>query len=144
MGLHRSRRFFLRNTIGAAAAFTIIPRHVMGRGFIPPSDQLTKAIIGVGGIEDCGAEGLLRSIAVERSARSRGLGKRIVKQLVDDARADGRQSLYLLTTTAEDYFPSFGFVRVERDAAPGSIRATEEFSTICSASAIVMKLDLHD
>ncbi|MGZ5245789.1 MAG: Gfo/Idh/MocA family oxidoreductase [Flavitalea sp.] len=50
MGLHRSRRFFLRNTIGAAAAFTIIPRHVLGRGFIPPSDQLTKAIIGVGGM----------------------------------------------------------------------------------------------
>ena len=50
MSMIRSRRNFLRNTIGAAAAFTIVPRHVLGKGFIPPSDQLTKAIIGVGGM----------------------------------------------------------------------------------------------
>jgi amino-acid N-acetyltransferase len=100
-------------------------------------------IIGVGGIEDCDAEGLLRSVAVDQSARGAGIGKRIVEQLVDDARTSGRQSLYLLTTTAENYFPSFGFVRVDRSAVPPSIRATEEFSTICSVSAIVMKLDLQ-
>ncbi|QEC68345.1 Gfo/Idh/MocA family oxidoreductase [Panacibacter ginsenosidivorans] len=44
----RSRRSFLRNAAGTVAAFTIVPRHVLGRGFIPPSDQLTKAVIGVG------------------------------------------------------------------------------------------------
>src|SRR5687767_4250741 len=44
-----NRRQFLRNSLGALAAFTIVPRHVLGgRGFIPPSDQLTKAVIGVG------------------------------------------------------------------------------------------------
>ena len=111
-------------------------------GFVVAEDG--GRIIGVGGMEDCGAEGLLRSIAVDNSARGRGIGRRIVEQLVDDARTEGRHSLYLLTTTAENYFPSFGFVRVERDAVPDSIRATAEFSTICSASAIVMKLDLHD
>ena len=46
----RSRRAFIKNTAGAFAAFYIIPRHVMGRGFVPPSDQLTKAVIGVGGM----------------------------------------------------------------------------------------------
>src|SRR3546814_8112085 len=30
--------------------FTIIPRHVLGKGFLAPSDQLTKAVIGVGGM----------------------------------------------------------------------------------------------
>jgi predicted dehydrogenase len=45
---NHSRRAFIRNTMGAAAAFTIVPRHVLGRGFLAPSDQLTKAIIGVG------------------------------------------------------------------------------------------------
>ena len=46
-----SRRKFLRNSLGTLGAFTIVPRHVLGgRGFIPPSDQLTKAIIGVGGM----------------------------------------------------------------------------------------------
>ena len=46
-----SRRKFLKSTLVAGAGFTIIPRHVLGgNGFIPPSDQLTKAIIGVGGM----------------------------------------------------------------------------------------------
>ncbi len=45
-----SRRTFLK-TLGAAGLFTIIPRHVLGgNGHIPPSDQLTRGIIGVGGI----------------------------------------------------------------------------------------------
>ena len=47
---NKSRRSFLKNTVGAAIAFTIIPRHVLGRGFLAPSDQLTKAVIGVGGM----------------------------------------------------------------------------------------------
>jgi predicted dehydrogenase len=44
----RSRRSFLRNAATAVTGFYIIPRQVLGRGFIPPSDQLTKAVIGVG------------------------------------------------------------------------------------------------
>ena len=45
-----SRRTFLK-TLGAAGLFTIIPRHVLGgNGHIPPSDQLTRGIIGTGGI----------------------------------------------------------------------------------------------
>ncbi len=47
----QNRRDFLKKTAISAAAFTIIPRHVLGgTGFIAPSDQLTKAIIGVGGM----------------------------------------------------------------------------------------------
>ena len=45
-----SRRAFLKNSLGAVAAFTIIPRHVLGRGYLAPSDQLTKGIVGVGGM----------------------------------------------------------------------------------------------
>lgn len=46
-----SRRGFLKSTALAAAAFTIIPRHLLGgSGFLAPSDRLTKAIIGVGGM----------------------------------------------------------------------------------------------
>jgi predicted dehydrogenase len=46
----KSRRSFIKNSLGTIAAFTIVPRHVLGRGYIPPSDQLTKAVIGVGGM----------------------------------------------------------------------------------------------
>ncbi|MBN1388650.1 MAG: Gfo/Idh/MocA family oxidoreductase [Bacteroidales bacterium] len=45
------RRDFIKKSATAAFAFTIIPRHVLGgKGFTAPSDQLTKAIIGVGGM----------------------------------------------------------------------------------------------
>ncbi|GEP96853.1 Gfo/Idh/MocA family oxidoreductase [Chitinophaga cymbidii] len=47
---HSSRRKFLRNSVGALAAFTIVPRHVLGRGYLAPSDQLTKAVVGTGGM----------------------------------------------------------------------------------------------
>lgn len=46
-----SRRRFLKSAMVAGAGITIIPRHVLGgNGYLPPSDQLTKAIIGVGGM----------------------------------------------------------------------------------------------
>ncbi|GAI97023.1 unnamed protein product, partial [marine sediment metagenome] len=45
------RRDFLKRSAVAAAAFTIVPRHVLGGvGFIAPSDEITKAIIGCGNI----------------------------------------------------------------------------------------------
>src|SRR5512137_1241644 len=45
------RREFLKKAATAIAAFTVIPRHVLGgQGYTAPSDQLTKGIIGVGGM----------------------------------------------------------------------------------------------
>jgi predicted dehydrogenase len=46
---NQSRRDFLRNTSLAAAGFFIVPRHVLGRGYIAPSDKLNIAGIGAGG-----------------------------------------------------------------------------------------------
>lgn len=46
-----SRRDFLKKSALALGAFAIVPRHVLGGpGFLAPSDQLTKGIIGVGGM----------------------------------------------------------------------------------------------
>lgn len=51
MPLSSSRRDFLRKSALTLGAFAIVPRHVLGGpGFLAPSDQLTKAIIGVGGM----------------------------------------------------------------------------------------------
>src|SRR4028119_1126928 len=44
-----SRRNFIRNTSLAASGFFIVPRHVLGRGFVAPSDKLNIGSIGVGG-----------------------------------------------------------------------------------------------
>lgn len=45
-----SRRKFLGQSVLGLASFSIVPRHVLGKGFLAPSDQLTKAIIGTGGM----------------------------------------------------------------------------------------------
>lgn len=46
---NNSRRKFIRNTSLAATGFFIVPRHVLGRGFVAPSDKLNIASIGAGG-----------------------------------------------------------------------------------------------
>jgi hypothetical protein len=51
-------------------------------------------------------------------------------------------ALYLLTDTADAYFPRFGFKAVSRDLAPDGIRASREFASACPASAIFMYLPL--
>jgi predicted dehydrogenase len=45
-----SRRQFLKTATGTVAAFTIVPRHVLGQGTIPPSERLNIAGIGAGGM----------------------------------------------------------------------------------------------
>jgi predicted dehydrogenase len=45
-----SRRKFIKDAALTVTAFTIVPRFVLGRGYLAPSDQLTKAVIGVGGM----------------------------------------------------------------------------------------------
>lgn len=46
-----NRRSFLKTSIAAYAGIQIVPRHVLGgQGFTPPSETLTKAVIGVGGM----------------------------------------------------------------------------------------------
>src|ERR1700744_366104 len=45
-----SRRELIKKSAIAAATFTIVPRFVLGKGYLAPSDQLTKGIIGVGGM----------------------------------------------------------------------------------------------
>jgi len=46
---NKSRRDFLKNSTLAAAGFIIVPRHVLGKGFVAPSDKLNIAAIGAGG-----------------------------------------------------------------------------------------------
>jgi predicted dehydrogenase len=45
----RTRRSFLTDVAITGAGLTIIPRHVLGRGFTAPSDTLNVAAVGVGG-----------------------------------------------------------------------------------------------
>lgn len=98
-------------------------------------------LVGVAGIEACGASGehaLLRSVAVDPAWRSRGLGKTLVNRAIALAEERGAKALYLLTTTADRYFPSFGFEATSRPQVPDDVQATAEFKGACPASATVM------
>ena len=99
-----------------------------------------NSLVGVAGIEHCGAgqHALLRSVAVADAWKGKGLGRLLVTHAIRDAEARGAHALYLLTTTAEHYFPSFGFTPITRDAVPAEIKANVEFTSACPASAVVM------
>lgn len=83
---------------------------------------------------------LLRSVAVDETWRGSGLGQQMVRAALALARERGVSAVFLLTTTAEGFFPRFGFVRVPRAAVPESVRASVEFQSACPASAVVMSL----
>jgi N-acetylglutamate synthase-like GNAT family acetyltransferase len=95
-------------------------------------------LVGVVGIRACGEYGILRSTAVDSAWRSRGLGRQLVERAIADADTRGMKALYLLTTTAERYFPRFGFAVTARESAPESVQDTFEFRDACPLSATVM------
>ena len=95
-------------------------------------------IAAVAGLEVCCDEAVLRSVAVEPEWRSRGLGRELVRHMVCEAEARGIRALYLLTMTAEHYFPRFGFERIDRSSIPREIAETVEFTSACPATAVAM------
>ena len=96
------------------------------------------AVVGGGALEVVGRDALLRSVVVRDDARSAGVGRLVVQHLLEDARRRGLTSVYLLTTTAEAWFPRFGFARVGRTSVPGHIADTWEFKTGCADTAVAM------
>ncbi|HEX6405703.1 MAG TPA: arsenic resistance N-acetyltransferase ArsN2 [Gemmatimonadales bacterium] len=96
-------------------------------------------LVGVVGLELYGQSALLRSAAVEEGWRGSGVGRVLVERALDLARDRGIADVYLLTTTAEHYFPKFGFVCVRRDEVAQDVRSSVEFQTSCPASATAMR-----
>ena len=112
-------------------------------GFVVAESERDDGIVGVVGLELCCADyALLRSTAVEPEWRGTGLGRRLVMHAIAEAESRGIRALYLLTTTAERYFPSFGFVKTQRDAVPDEVKQSVEFREACPATATVMTLQL--
>jgi amino-acid N-acetyltransferase len=95
--------------------------------------------VGVAGLEQYGSEALLRSVAVDEQWRGTGLGRRLVEVALLAARAANARGVYLLTTSAERYFPKLGFQRISREDVPESLHASVEFSGACPASAVAMR-----
>ncbi len=99
-------------------------------------------LAGTVGLEVLGDVGLLRSLAVAPEFRGRRLGHALWTRLRDEAPRSGIRQLYLLTTTADGLFSTWGFGRVARDVVPDAVRATTEYSALCPSTATVMTIDL--
>lgn len=93
---------------------------------------------GLVGLEILGEAGLLRSLVVRESGRGAGLGSALVEHVEQYARERKIRAVYLLTTTAEDFFAARGYRIASREEAPPAIRATREFSGLCPASSTFM------
>lgn len=107
------------------------------------ADLLGLAGLEVHGAAAPGAVGLLRSVAVRPEQRSQGLARRLVEGVIQQARIRGLSDLYLLTTTAADYFPRFGFQPLPRSLAPAALAASPEFQGACPDAATLMHLPLN-
>ncbi|MFC1996705.1 arsenic resistance N-acetyltransferase ArsN2 [Chloroflexota bacterium] len=98
----------------------------------------TGQILGCVGLEVCGKFGLLRSLALAKPLRGRGLGIQLVEQIEAYAGSQQIHSLYLLTTTADRFFGDIGYQAIPRESAPAPVQETAEFQSICPASAVCM------
>lgn len=103
-----------------------------------------EELVAVAGVESCDAHALLRSVAVRHDWQQQGLGAELVARAVALAESRGIEALYLLTMTAERYFPRFGFERIERDTVPPTVARTVEFMSACPESAVTMRRALDD
>jgi amino-acid N-acetyltransferase len=102
------------------------------------------AIVGCSALETYADGALLRSVVVAPPARGRGVGQRLTEAAVSWAQSVGMPAVYLLTTSAESYFPKFGFVPVTREQVPASVKQSIEFRSACPESAIVLWRPLND
>jgi N-acetylglutamate synthase-like GNAT family acetyltransferase len=100
-------------------------------------------VVGSAGLEVYGRHGLLRSVAVLPERQHGGLGRRLIETALETARRERLASVTLLTTTATDYFPRFGFRRIEQSAAPEAVKASTQFRGACPSTAAAMLLEFH-
>jgi amino-acid N-acetyltransferase len=103
-----------------------------------------EQVVGSAALEPYGPAALLRSITVRRDLRGGGLGRRLTEAALGLARELGVVEVYLLTETADLFFPRFGFRPISRSGVPQGVRRSVEFTSACPASARAMVLNLED
>ena len=98
-----------------------------------------EVLVGVAGLELLGESALVRSVCVAETYRSKGMAELLTEHIEKFATKNGAHTLYLLTTTAENYFKRKGYIKIDRNSVPQNINDTTEFSSVCPSSATAMK-----
>lgn len=99
-------------------------------------------MIAAAGLEVYGRSALLRSVVVHPRHRGTGVGRQLVIRALDHTRKLQLDEVFLLTTTAQDWFPRFGFEPSESSRVPEPMRNSAEFTGACPATAVLMRLRL--
>jgi len=97
------------------------------------------AVVGAAAVELYADGALLRSVVVTPVLQGQGLGRQLIEAALNLATVSGSRTAFLLTTTAEHFFPKLGFERISREDVPSSVQASIEFQSACPASAVVMR-----
>ena len=99
-------------------------------------------VLGCAAVELYGDAGLLRSVAVDPASRGLGLGIRLTEAALTLARSRGVRTVYLLTETAAQFFPRFGFRPIPREDVAAAVRRSVEFTEVCAVTAQAMVAEL--
>ena len=94
--------------------------------------------LAFGGIDGRGTDVMLRSIVVQEALRNWGLGRHLVRALIEEARSNGAERVWLLTTSATSFFEGLGWTVAERAEAPAAVRESRQFGGLCPSSAVLM------
>ncbi len=95
--------------------------------------------IGVGGIQPVDGYGLVRSVVVKPAVRGRGYGSALCRALERRGIEQAISELYLLTTSAAQFFEALGYDACDRSAAPTAMQKTAQFDVLCPATASCLR-----
>ena len=127
------------DAIKALLAAALLP----SRGAGGPDQRFIVArqggrLLGCAGLETLGQDGQVRSLAVHWTRRNAGLGTRLHERLLYEALLAGVRTLYVVTTTAEEFFSRHGYRTIGTDAVPPRMLASEEFAAFVPGGGTVM------
>ncbi|AHG03408.1 GCN5 family acetyltransferase [Halobacterium sp. DL1] len=107
-----------------------------GQFFVGRADG---TVVAAGGVELYGTDAVVRSVVVAEAHRSAGYGTVLCDELEAFAIEEGASALYLLTTTAPEFFRARSFETTDRDAVPPRVQESTLFAEHCPQSATCME-----
>ena len=99
-------------------------------------------LVGCAGMEEHGAAGLVRSVAVVPEFRGQKIAEKLYGELVRVGRERGLREFALLTVNAQDYFARFGFKVVSREEIDPDLLESDQFKNVCPSTAVCMRIAL--
>ena len=100
-------------------------------------------VVACGGWEIHSRQALLRSVAVTKERRARGLGRKLVEDVIRRLAERGIDDVTLVTLDADEFFRGLGFENIARNDVPEAVRASPEFRIHHCASGHWMRRRGH-